>query len=244
MIERPRSGFALYGIAMSSERAGDVRAAVSQYGDFLAAWKDADRGALVGTSLANIGISDQFRRERFSARSSEPQKPNDAEQSTPPDLAGCVLRFSLAETQSSPCALHIEGNDRPETIYRTEGIDRRPVFLPEFLQPARLALSFSATSIRLSHRGTDEQPGQSRRVADQLSGRHAAAPANRLKAGTEIQSTIPPERRRRLPGLRLCGRSGPRRAVRPFALQTELDRSSPSSGPLHEIIGIFVLNIP
>ena len=34
-IERPRSGFALYGIAMSSERAGDVRAAVSQYGDFL-----------------------------------------------------------------------------------------------------------------------------------------------------------------------------------------------------------------
>jgi tetratricopeptide (TPR) repeat protein len=43
LIERPKSGFALYGVAMSSERAGDVRAAAKEYGDFLAAWKDADR---------------------------------------------------------------------------------------------------------------------------------------------------------------------------------------------------------
>jgi hypothetical protein len=58
-----------------------------------------------------------------------------------------VPRFSLGLSASSTCALRIEGNDQPETRCRTEGIDRRPVFLPEFLQPARLALSFSATSI-------------------------------------------------------------------------------------------------
>ena len=44
LVDRPRSGFALYGVAMSSERAGNVRAAVREYGDFLAAWKDADAG--------------------------------------------------------------------------------------------------------------------------------------------------------------------------------------------------------
>jgi hypothetical protein len=86
---------------------------------------------------------------------------------TPTALAGCVLRSSLGLPPSSTCALRIEGNDRPETRCRTEDIDRRPVFLPEFLQPARLALSFSATSIRQSHRGTDEQPDQSRLVTDQ-----------------------------------------------------------------------------
>jgi tetratricopeptide (TPR) repeat protein len=42
LIERPRSGFPLYGIALSSERAGDDAAAVTEYADFLAAWKDAD----------------------------------------------------------------------------------------------------------------------------------------------------------------------------------------------------------
>ena len=82
-------------------------------------------------------------------------------------LAGCVLRFSLGLPPSSTCVLRIEGNDRPETRCRTEGIDSRPVSLPEFLQPARLALSFSATSIRQSHRGTDQQPDQSRLVMDQ-----------------------------------------------------------------------------
>lgn len=40
--ERPRSGFALYGIAMSSEKSGAVSAAAKGYADFLAAWKDAD----------------------------------------------------------------------------------------------------------------------------------------------------------------------------------------------------------
>jgi tetratricopeptide (TPR) repeat protein len=40
--ERPRSGFALYGIAMSSEKSGASGAAAKDYADFLAAWKNAD----------------------------------------------------------------------------------------------------------------------------------------------------------------------------------------------------------
>lgn len=40
--ERPRSGLALYGIAMSSEASGDSTAAAKEYTDFLVAWKDAD----------------------------------------------------------------------------------------------------------------------------------------------------------------------------------------------------------
>jgi hypothetical protein len=44
LVERPRSGFPLYGIALSSERAGDVKAASAEYGEFVAAWKDADAG--------------------------------------------------------------------------------------------------------------------------------------------------------------------------------------------------------
>src|ERR1039457_2811673 len=97
-------------------------------------------------------------------------------------LAGCVLRISLGLPPSSPCALHIAGNDRPETSCRTEGIDSRPVSLPEFLQPARLALSFSATSIRHSHRGTDEQPDQSRLVIDQQSFSPLRPPATPTRA--------------------------------------------------------------
>lgn len=40
--QRPRSGFPLYGIALSQERAGEAAAAEAGYKDFLAAWKDAD----------------------------------------------------------------------------------------------------------------------------------------------------------------------------------------------------------
>jgi tetratricopeptide (TPR) repeat protein len=40
--ERPRSGFPLYGIAVSSERAGDVKAAAAEYAEFEKAWKNAD----------------------------------------------------------------------------------------------------------------------------------------------------------------------------------------------------------
>jgi tetratricopeptide (TPR) repeat protein len=40
--ERPRSGFALYGIAMCSERSGDGSAARAEYQHFLAAWRSAD----------------------------------------------------------------------------------------------------------------------------------------------------------------------------------------------------------
>jgi tetratricopeptide (TPR) repeat protein len=42
LVGRPRSGFPLYGIAMASEQAGDVKAATAEYADFLAAWKSAD----------------------------------------------------------------------------------------------------------------------------------------------------------------------------------------------------------
>jgi tetratricopeptide (TPR) repeat protein len=39
---RPRSGFALYGIALSDERAGKSEAAAKDYQEFLSVWKDAD----------------------------------------------------------------------------------------------------------------------------------------------------------------------------------------------------------
>jgi hypothetical protein len=42
LVERPRSGFPLYGIALVSEQAGDIPAATAGYTDFLAAWKTAD----------------------------------------------------------------------------------------------------------------------------------------------------------------------------------------------------------
>jgi tetratricopeptide (TPR) repeat protein len=42
LVERPRSGFSLYGIALCAEKAGDSAAAARAYADFLAAWKDAD----------------------------------------------------------------------------------------------------------------------------------------------------------------------------------------------------------
>jgi hypothetical protein len=42
LVDRPRSGFPLYGIAMASEQAADVAAASVEYKDFLSAWKSAD----------------------------------------------------------------------------------------------------------------------------------------------------------------------------------------------------------
>jgi hypothetical protein len=42
LVERPRSGFPLYGIAVASEQGGDIAAASKEYGEFLAAWKSAD----------------------------------------------------------------------------------------------------------------------------------------------------------------------------------------------------------
>ena len=42
LVERPRSGFPLYGIALASEQSGDRAAATAEYADFLAAWKSAD----------------------------------------------------------------------------------------------------------------------------------------------------------------------------------------------------------
>jgi tetratricopeptide (TPR) repeat protein len=46
LAERPRSGFLLYGIALSSEQAGDAAAATAEYADFLAAWKNADPSSI------------------------------------------------------------------------------------------------------------------------------------------------------------------------------------------------------
>ncbi len=42
LVERPRSGFPLYGIALCSEKSGNPDAAAKEYSDFLSAWKDAD----------------------------------------------------------------------------------------------------------------------------------------------------------------------------------------------------------
>ncbi|HSS95829.1 MAG TPA: hypothetical protein VLK33_02300 [Terriglobales bacterium] len=42
LVDRPRSGFPLYGIAIASEQATDVAAATAEYKDFLSAWKSAD----------------------------------------------------------------------------------------------------------------------------------------------------------------------------------------------------------
>jgi tetratricopeptide (TPR) repeat protein len=44
LSDRPHSGFALYGMALASERSGDREGAVKSYTDFLTAWKDADAG--------------------------------------------------------------------------------------------------------------------------------------------------------------------------------------------------------
>jgi len=42
LLERPRSGFALYGIALCAEKLGDLRIAWDEYSDFVKAWKYAD----------------------------------------------------------------------------------------------------------------------------------------------------------------------------------------------------------
>jgi len=43
LVARPTSGFPLYGIALSSERAGDLKSAAAEYREFIASWQDADR---------------------------------------------------------------------------------------------------------------------------------------------------------------------------------------------------------
>jgi hypothetical protein len=44
LVERPDSGFALYGIAQVTEKTGDLSAATVAYRQFLSAWKTADPG--------------------------------------------------------------------------------------------------------------------------------------------------------------------------------------------------------
>jgi len=42
LVERPKSGFPLYGIALTSEKSGDVKSAAVEYTTFVAVWKNAD----------------------------------------------------------------------------------------------------------------------------------------------------------------------------------------------------------
>jgi tetratricopeptide (TPR) repeat protein len=44
LVERPNSGFALYGIAQATERSGDAATTTVAYKQFLSAWKTADPG--------------------------------------------------------------------------------------------------------------------------------------------------------------------------------------------------------
>ncbi len=43
LLERPKSGFSLYGMGRSSEAAGDAATARKEYAEFTEAWKDGDR---------------------------------------------------------------------------------------------------------------------------------------------------------------------------------------------------------
>ena len=42
LLERPKSGFALYGLARCNEKAGSSEVAAKQYAEFLSAWSHAD----------------------------------------------------------------------------------------------------------------------------------------------------------------------------------------------------------
>jgi tetratricopeptide (TPR) repeat protein len=44
LVDRPNSGFALYGIAQATEKSGDAAATTAAYQQFLGAWKTADPG--------------------------------------------------------------------------------------------------------------------------------------------------------------------------------------------------------
>jgi tetratricopeptide (TPR) repeat protein len=62
LLERPRSGLVLYGIALSSEKSRDLPAATREYADFLAAWKDAD------PALAQVTHAQAYLAQHHSAR--------------------------------------------------------------------------------------------------------------------------------------------------------------------------------
>lgn len=44
LVDRPNSGFALYGLAQVREKEGDSGATTASYRQFLSAWKTADPG--------------------------------------------------------------------------------------------------------------------------------------------------------------------------------------------------------
>ena len=49
LVDRPNSGFALYGMAKSSEGAGDTATAKTEYTKFLESWKNGDPGMVQTT---------------------------------------------------------------------------------------------------------------------------------------------------------------------------------------------------
>jgi len=61
VLERPRSGFVLYDIALMSEKSGDREAAAKEYAEFLTAWKNADAG------LAEVAHAQRFLAENQAA---------------------------------------------------------------------------------------------------------------------------------------------------------------------------------
>jgi tetratricopeptide (TPR) repeat protein len=54
LVERPNSGFALYGVAQATEKSGDAGATTVAYKQFLSAWKTADPG------LPQVGHAQQW----------------------------------------------------------------------------------------------------------------------------------------------------------------------------------------
>jgi hypothetical protein len=43
LLERPKSGFSLFGLALASEKSGDTKSAATEYANFIAVWQDADQ---------------------------------------------------------------------------------------------------------------------------------------------------------------------------------------------------------
>ncbi|HEY3455531.1 MAG TPA: tetratricopeptide repeat protein [Bryobacteraceae bacterium] len=71
LLERPKSGFALYGIALCAENSGDGEAAAKEYKKFLAAWKDAN------PTLVQVEHARKFVTEYERRRASSPQAGSD-----------------------------------------------------------------------------------------------------------------------------------------------------------------------
>jgi tetratricopeptide (TPR) repeat protein len=67
--QRPRSGFELYGLALCSEKNGDIARALKEHRAFLDAWKNADRSILQVTHAREFVAANSARGERSRDRS-------------------------------------------------------------------------------------------------------------------------------------------------------------------------------